>query len=155
MGFGDRLMQTRLLLAAILLSFSGLPLDAYAIDNPDAPDRVAAFQRRAAPLEKRLADTDGGSASLHAGQTYSDFLEKALNAAYRELLTKLQGPARAALVESQQKWLRFRESEDRFIAQHWTYERNGSSATLSVASYRITIAKDRIMQLLRYTAEYP
>jgi uncharacterized protein YecT (DUF1311 family) len=148
-------MHTRLLLVAILLTFSGLPVVAHAIDNPDAPDRVVAFQRRAAPFEKRLTDTDGGSASVRAGKTYSDFLEMELNSAYLELLAKLQGPARAALIESQRKWLRFRDSEDLFIAQHWTNERNGSSATLSVASYRSGIVRDRILQLLRYTAEYP
>jgi len=140
-------------LAALLLA--GLAATAQAIDNPDAPDRVAAFASRAAPLEQQLAATDGGSAAVRAGQAYADFLDAELNTAYQALLARLQPPARAALVESQRRWLRFRDGEQAFIGQQWTAARNGSSASLSVAGYRNALVRQRVVQLLQYSAEYP
>jgi uncharacterized protein YecT (DUF1311 family) len=128
---------------------------AVAIDNPDAPDRVAAFEARSALFEQRLAATDGGSAAVSEGQAYSLFLDVELNAAYQALLAQLRGPARAALVESQLRWLRFRDAELVFIERQWTRERSGSSASLSVAGYGNAVVKERVLQLLRYAAEYP
>lgn len=151
---GDRSVRWRLRVAAALV-LAGTAASVCAIDNPDAPDRVGAFARRAAPFEERLAATDGGSAAVRAGQAYSGFLDVELNAAYRLLLANLQGPARDALVESQRRWLQFRNAEYRFIASQWTHERSGSSASLSAASYRNALTKDRVVQLLRYAAEYP
>jgi uncharacterized protein YecT (DUF1311 family) len=140
-------------LAALLLA--GLAAAAQAIDNPDAPDRVAAFAGRAAPLEQQLAATDGGSAAVRAGRAYADFLDAELNTAYQALLARLQPPARTALVESQRRWLRFRDSEQAFIGQQWTAERHGSSASLSVAGYGNALVRQRVVQLLQYSAEYP
>lgn len=140
---------------ALTLLLAGSSMATHAVDNPDAPDRVAAFERRAAPLEQKLAATDGGSAATRAGQAYAAFLDEELNTAYRLLLSKLQATARGALIESQRQWLRFRDAERRFIARQWTVERNGSSASLSVAGYGNAVVKERVVQLLRYAAEYP
>ena len=139
-------------MALILLSIAGV---ACAIDNPDAPDRVAAFEIRAAPFEQQLAATDGGSAATREGRTYALFLNTELNTAYRALLAQLRDAPRKALIESQRQWLRFRDTELRFIEVYWTPERSGSSANLSRAGYSNAVAKERILQLLRYSAEYP
>ena len=155
MRAGENQVRRDLLRVAAALSFAVLAASASGIDNPDAPDRVAAFESRAAPLELQLAATDGGSAATRAGKMYADFLDTELNTAYRTLLMKLRGPARVTLAQSQQQWLRFRDAEYQFIAQHWTRERSGSSASLSVAGYGNAIVKERVLQLLRYTAEYP
>lgn len=144
-----------LLRAAAALVFVGLTASVGAVDNPDAPDRVATFERSADPFEKQLAATDGGSAATRAERAYADFLDAELNTAYRTLLSYLKGPARAALVESQRRWLRFRDAEYGLIACHWTRERTGSSASLSIAMYRNALVKERVVQLLRYAAEYP
>jgi uncharacterized protein YecT (DUF1311 family) len=141
-------------LAALTIGLCGLTPTARAIDNPNAPDRVASFEYRAKPFEQQLEATDGGGAATKAGQAYAAFLDAELNIAYRLLLSKLDGAPRSALVESQRQWLRYRDSERRFIAQHWTPERNGSSASLSVQGYANAIVKERVLQLLRYTAEY-
>lgn len=143
------------LLQMTAVLFIGLVTDANAIDNPDAPNRVAEFDRRALPFEKDLAATDGGSASARAGQAYAGFLDTELNAAYLDLMSKLDSPTREALVESQRQWLRFRNAEHRFIEHHWTRERSGTSSSLSIADYSNAVVKDRVLQLLRYTAEYP
>lgn len=141
------------LAAALLLV--GLTSAAQAVDNPEAPDRLAAFAKRAEPFEQQLQATDGGSAARRAGQAYAAFLDAELNSTYTGLLARLTSPARAALVESQRRWLRFRDSEQAFIDQHWTADRNGSSASLSVAGYRAMLVRQRVEQLLRYSAEYP
>lgn len=151
---GDWTLRYRLLRAAAAFVFVSMAASVGAIDNPDAPDRVGAFERRAAPFERQLAATDGGSAAMRAGRAYASFLDVELNAAYRMLLAHLENPAREALVESQRRWLHFRSAEFRFITRHWTRERNGSSASLSVAGYRNALTKERVVQLLRYAAEY-
>lgn len=151
---GDWSLRRRLLHAAAALAFVSMAASVAAIDNPDAPDRVGAFERRAAPLEQQLAATDGGGAAVRAGQEYASFLDAELNAAYRTLVAHLQSPAREALVESQRRWLHFRNAEFSFIARHWTRERSGSSASLSAAGYRNALTKERVIQLLRYAAEY-
>ena len=155
MQAGERSFIRGLLRAAAALVLIGSASIVGAIDNPDAPQRVAAFERRAAQLEKQLAGTDGGSSARRAGQAYADFLDSELNNAYRMLLSNLTGPARAALVDSQRSWLRFRDAEYGFIARHWTQERSGSSASLSVAGYRNELVKRRVLTLLHYAAEYP
>ena len=155
MHAGKRALLHGLLRAAAAFVFVGLAASVGAIDNPDAPDRVAAFKRRAAPFEKQLAATDGGRAATRAGRAYAAFLDAELNTAYSALLSNVERSTRAALVESQRHWLRFRDAEYGLIARHWTRERSGSSASLSVAGYRNALVKERVVQLLRYAAEYP
>ncbi|MDQ2779060.1 MAG: lysozyme inhibitor LprI family protein [Pseudomonadota bacterium] len=112
------LLQRRKLMRRVALSALALAAAcAGAIDNPDAPDRVGAFERRALPYERQLGDIDGGTRAAHERARYSQFLDAELNGAYRSLLLRLEGPARAALVESQRSWLRFRDAEFRFIDQ--------------------------------------
>lgn len=141
-------------LRAAMLVLWLLAASAFAIDNPDAPDRVAAFETRAAGFERDLAATDGASASTRAGLAYAKFLDAELNAAFRALQSRLTAPAREALIESQRRWLRFRDAEQRFIEQQWTRERSGSSASLSQFGYRNAVTKQRVLQLLLYLAEY-
>lgn len=155
MHVGNRGVLSRCSRALATVALLGVAASAGAIDNPDAPDRVAAFERRASDFERQLAATDGGSAATSAGQVYAKFLDGELNQAYGLLLSNLKGSARAALVESQRRWLGFRDAENAFITQQWTFERSGSSASLSVAQYQNDVVKQRIVQLLRYAAEYP
>lgn len=144
-----RLFQT--LAFALALAATG----AGAIDNPDAPDRIATFEARVQPYEQRLGETDGGSRATQEGVAYARFLDTELNRAYQFLLTHLDARARAELIASQRIWLRFRDAEFAFIDQQWTAERNGSSAALSVADYRTALVKNRVYQLLQYGAEFP
>ena len=127
---------------------------AAAIDNPEAPDRVASFEQRALVFEQALAATDGGNAAAEAGRAYAQFLNTELDSAYRALLGRLQQSERGALVLAQRRWLQFRDAEQAFIRQHWTRARVGSSASLSAADYRSALLRARVLQLLRYSAEY-
>jgi len=139
----------------VALALSATTAGVWAIDNPAAPDRVGAFEARAAPFEARLAATDGGGAAVQAGAAYARFLDAELDTACRTLRDRLDAPARTALVRSRQQWLRFRDAQRRFITLQWTRERNGTSAILSVAEYSNAIVRRRVIQLLRYAAEYP
>lgn len=155
-GEGAWARRMQLWVGAAALALAGLmgpSMPARAIDNPDVRDRVAAFERRAEPFEQRLAATDGGSGATRAGAAYAAFLDTELNAAYRLLLQQLDGPRHNALVQAQRKWLHFRDAERVFIAQRWTVERSGTSASLSAAGYGAALVKERVRVLLRYAAE--
>lgn len=127
---------------------------AWAIDNPDAPDRIADFVQRASPFEQSLGATDGGRAAATAGEAYARFLDAEMNRSYQALLAQLDTAPRKALVESQRRWLAFRDAELVFMARQWTRERNGSSATLSLAGHRAALLRARVLSLLAYRAEY-
>lgn len=138
-------------LAAWLLALS----PCWAIDNPDAPDLIAAFQLRAQPLESRRSETAGGPGQAQAARAYAAFLEAELNQAYQSLLPQLSKPSRAALLQSQRQWLRFRDAESVFIDGNWGAQDFGSSAALSRADYRAGLVKQRVSSLLAYRQNYP
>ena len=58
-----------------------------------------------------------------------------------------------ALQRSQQRWLAYRESEQRFIEQRWTQDRFGTSASLSASGHRTPWTKARVIGLWRYAAD--
>ena len=138
-------------LAAWLLALA----PSWAVDNPDTPDLVAAFQTRALPLEVQLSDRAGGPGQALAARAYAAFLDAELNLAYQQLLPLLGKPARAALSLSQRQWLRFRDAEGVFIDGNWVAQDFGSSAALSRAEYRSGLVKQRVLNLLAYRQNYP
>jgi uncharacterized protein YecT (DUF1311 family) len=138
---------------AAMLSMAG---PAWAIDNPDAPDRKAAFLARAKPYEERLSEASGGGPALApAAAAYAGFLDDEMNRAYRQLLGRVNGDARQALVLSQRQWLLFRDAEMRFIGRNWTAGNFGSSSALSRADYRAALFRQRVLTLLDYLRNYP
>ena len=128
---------------------------AWAIDNPDSPDLLVAFQLRAQPFEARLSESAGGPGQAQSARAYAVFMEAELNQAYRSLLPHLDKPARAALQLSQRQWLRFRDAEQVFIDGNWVAQDFGSSAALSRADYRAGLVKQRVLSLLAYRQNYP
>lgn len=147
-------MLRGLMVAAAVAAWAAATSSAWAIDNPDAPDRIADFTQRAAPFEQRLGATDGGSRAAAEGEAYARFLDAELNRTYQALLAQLDSGPRKALVESQRRWLAFRDAELVFMARQWTRERSGSSATLSLAGHRAALLRARVLSLLAYQAEY-
>lgn len=135
-------------------ALGGALTPARAIDNPDAPDRTAAFERRAQPLEERLGAAANATELTQASSAYARFLDAELNQAYQELLSQVPAGARAALVQSQRAWLRYRDAEAAFIDRHWTREAFGSSSALSRADYRSTLVRQRVLTLLSYLRSY-
>ena len=128
---------------------------SFAIDNPDAPDYVAQFEARMAPLYSYVNEEAVSAAdySLGYGKIY-EALDIELNTAYTQLLSKLDGPQKKLLRESQRNWLKYRDAEFNFIISNWDQEKFGSSYTISIGEYRSTIVKNRILELLWYLKNY-
>jgi uncharacterized protein YecT (DUF1311 family) len=157
MSAGDAAGGLRRRLRAVVLAFVAVAAAgaAWAVDNPDAPDRAAAFEARVQPLEDALAATSGGPASARAGQALAEQLDAELNRAYGELSRALEAPARQALQASQRQWLRWRDAELAFAERQWTPQRSGSSYTLSRALHRAALIKARVAALNAALADYP
>jgi uncharacterized protein YecT (DUF1311 family) len=129
-------------------------LAAAAIDNPDAPDLVAAFQARLAPFEQRVSEAAGGDANAALAQQ-ARFLDDELNAAYQGLLRRLDAEQRRRLVQSQRQWLLYRDAEFKLSARLWTRETSGSSANLGRGLYQAALVRQRIEQLLGMMRNVP
>lgn len=142
--------------AVLVAAVAGLPGPAcLAIDNPDAPDRVAEFRARAQVFERRIGDSAG---SLRQTETayaeYERFLDGELSQAYRALAERLGDAQRISLEKSQRRWLAYRDAEFRFIDDNWTLAQFGTSAALSRGAYRASILRDRAIALLQYLKNY-
>ena len=127
----------------------------FAIDNPDRPDPVAEFSGRAEVYEKQLADAPTDKDALAVYAQYELFLDRELNQAYAALIRQTRETRKQDLVRSQKSWLVFRDAEMRFIANNWTRQDFGSSATTARAGYRAALLKERVTALLNYLRSYP
>lgn len=144
---------TTLILAAFV--FTGLTPSALAIDNPDAANHVADFQKRAQVFEGMIHQhAKTNQDSLKAYAEYEQFLDKELNQSYKSVLTALDADRKEKLQDSQRDWLKYRDSEFAFIAANWTTKNFGSSVTLSRGAYRNAIVRDRVISLLHYLKNY-
>jgi uncharacterized protein YecT (DUF1311 family) len=128
---------------------------AHALDNPDAPDYVAQFEKRAQPFEKHIDDQTSIYGTAQAGVAYANFLDKELNQAYQALLKKLTDPkVQEQLRKSQRAWLAYYKAETDFIWNNWVPDNFGSSYELSRQDYRNSLVKERIKVLLLYLRNY-
>ena len=127
----------------------------FAIDNPDAPDYVAEFEARALKFEATVQNEGlNTNVTNRAYFEYEKFLDQELNQAYIELLKRISSESRKNLMDSQQRWLQFRDAEFLFIAKNWTLENFGTSAALSIGASRTKIIRDRVIELLHYLKNY-
>ena len=142
---------------SILLSFCVIIMgtSSSAIDNPDAPDYVAEFRSRSKTYESAIhheAQTTQDYVNAYAA--YERFLDEELNNAYRSLMDRLDEKARERLIQSQENWLKYRETEFEFIVTNWSIENFGSSSAISRGAYRTTLIRDRVILLLHYLTNY-
>lgn len=146
----------RPLLALAFLWATGIwSSGCHAIDNPDAPDHVADFEARARQYEVAInerAKTSDEIASAYAG--YERFLDKELNSAYSDLLKKLNESSRRGLMNSQRRWLQYRDAEFAFIETNWTPENFGSSYRITRGGSRARVVRSRVVELLGYLKNY-
>jgi uncharacterized protein YecT (DUF1311 family) len=141
------------LIASVAIGLIAAP--ALGTDDPDAPDLMAAFGQRAAPYEARIsgeARTTQEFALAYAD--YQRFLDAELAKAYEELVLKLAPAPRVMLIQSQRRWLAYRDAGFHFIDENWTQGRFGTSATLSRGAYRCSIVKGRVTELIQYLKNY-
>lgn len=128
---------------------------AMAVDNPDAPDRLAGFEQRIQPLEAAIGNQNTTADMLRASSAYAKQLDVELNHTYRELMAKLGAPAAQKLRAAQRSWLSFMTTEAVFIDGTWNAQDFGSASALSRSEYRNRLTKARIVQLLDYLRSYP
>lgn len=143
-------MRAACLGAAMLASTA-----AMAVDNPDAPDRMAAFEQRIQPLEAAVANQHTTADMLRASSAYAKQLDVELNQTYRELMAKVGANGAQKLRASQRNWLSFMTTEAAFIDGTWNAKDFGSTSALSRSEYRNSLTKARIVQLLGYLRSYP
>lgn len=135
--------------------FISIAWKCHAIDNPDAPDYLGAFQKEAQFYEQQIDDSDSNGRELaEARGRYLKFLDDELNKTYQLLQGKLSEPSKQALLNSQRAWLKFRDSETTFIDTNWTPQNFGSSSALSRHGYRAALTRHRVEQLLAYLKNY-
>ncbi len=139
----------------LLISLSILMYPAFAIDNPDAPDFIRKFEDQE-EVYLKLINTPHNSSKdyLIAYDDYLKFLDDELNKAYQLIKLKLSIERQQELKKSQRIWVKFRNAEFELIKNNWNRQNFGSSASLSRGSYKSTIIKNRVLQLLHYVKNY-
>ena len=66
----------------------------------------------------------------------------------------MRWPCRKNLMDSQKRWLSFRDAEFLFVSHNWIVENFGTSSALSIGVSRIKIIRDRVIELLHYLKNY-
>lgn len=131
-----------------LLMFSGLSL---AVDNPDAPDLLAAFEAKEKSIIAAAENPNNGYRdSLLAYTNYLEFLDKELNVVYQALQAKLPSDKQQQLKQAQLNWLKYRDLEFVLIENTWTKADFGSSSSITRGQYKTTIVRTRVIQLMHY-----
>ena len=140
----------------LILFVSGFVMTTvFALDNPDAPDLITEFEKREQNhLEIINNPNNTTRAYLIAYDDYLIFLDAELNNAYKLVKSKLPEDRQQELKKSQQIWIQFRDAEFELIKNTWTKESFGSSSAISRGSYRSSVVKNRVIQLLHYARNY-
>lgn len=143
------------IMVSSLVFFSLLMSPVLAIDNPDAPDLIGGFEEREQIFLKEINNPRNGSKDyLIAYDNYQKFLDDEMNKAYHLVKSRLSAERQQELTHSQCNWITFRDAEFEFIKNTWTRQEFGSSANMSRGSYRCTIIRNRVLQLLHYAKNY-
>ncbi len=143
------------IMVSSLVFFSLLMSPVLAIDNPDAPDLIGGFEEREQIFLKEINNPRNGSKDyLIVYDNYQNFLDDEMNKAYHFVKSKLSEERQQELIHSQCNWIKFRDAEFEFIENTWTRQEFGSSANMSRGSYRCTIIRNRVLQLLHYAKNY-
>lgn len=133
-----------------------LSVNAFAIDNPDAPDLRTPFLEREKSYLESMDEATGLSASdaSRVASSYEAFLDAELNKIYKHLMSVLPASSKPLLRQSQLRWIAFRDAEFRYIELTWTREQFGSSADITEGSHRTAVIRARIEQLLHQSAAF-
>ena len=142
---------------SFLLSFCMIivAITSLAIDNPDMPDYVAEFRARSQAHQSVINQKARTTQDyVNAYAAYERFLDDELHSAYRSLMDRLDEKMLQKLIQSQESWLQYRDTEFDFIGTNWRTENFGSSAVISRGAYRTTLIKNRVILLLHYLKNY-
>jgi len=138
-----------------LILMIGFVFGAHSVDNPEASDLIAEFEKQEVIYLTQINNPDNSTRDfLIAYDDYLIFLKDELNKALEQLNLKLPENRRAELVIAQQHWVNYRDAEFELIKNTWTRKDFGSSAGISRGDYRTSIVKDRLMQLFHYIKNF-
>lgn len=138
--------------AFLLVMFNHL---SCAIDNPDAPDLLDEFELREKPFIAAIEEpTNTTSDYSIAYANYQEFLDQELNNIYKTLRAQLPSDKQKQLKTAQISWLKYRDLEYRFIDNTWNNIDFGSSSVISRGQYRVSLVRDRVVQLIHYAAAF-
>lgn len=76
--------------------------------------------------------------------------DKELNVIYQKLVKELSKADKAALQESQRKWIAFRDSEILFYRSLFTTEKGGTLSGIQFAVEKSRLTRDRVLALKSY-----
>lgn len=139
---------------AIFLKLIFLGSICFALDNPDAPNYLSAFQAQSDVYEQAVDAAQNGKAVAEARGKYTQFLDSELNKSFQLLLEKLSPEQKKQLQNSQRAWLEYRNLESSFINENWSQNNFGSSSAISRFAYQTSVTRQRISQLLEYLKNY-
>lgn len=126
-----------------------------AIDNPDAPNYLDAFQSEASAYEQAIfEESQTTSDSMEAYREYIAFLEEELVAANSALENELSGSERDVFEEAQRAWEAYQEAEKHFVSTVWTPQNFGSSSAFSRLAFYADVVRGRIELLQKYRLQF-
>lgn len=146
----QKMVTVKYLLTLIILStFANA---CVAVDNPEAPNHLSSLESQEALFLDKINNPDNGyRANLIAYDDYLTFLDKQLNAIYKDLVPRLNEEQKNALKLSQREWIKYRDLEFALIQDVWNKSDFGSSSAISRGQYKASIVRDRVIQLIHYS----
>ena len=103
-------------------------------------------------MNDSMSTPEGGS-TIGMGQAYGvaeTAFDKELNRVYSALLKELNGPAKEAFMESQRKWVAFRDAQFEAFRQVYDRDRFGSGQGPLIAAARMNLVRTRVLELATY-----
>jgi uncharacterized protein YecT (DUF1311 family) len=139
----------------ILLFILLFATKCFSLDNPDAPDFVASFEKKASAFENTIYQSnDNRLETIKNYSAYEKFLNAELNSVYIALKKNMQGAVKKDFLNAQRQWLKYRDSEFIYIKNNWNFENFGSSHFISQNAYKTSLIKERVIRLSHYLKNY-
>lgn len=126
----------------------------WALDNPDAPDYLAAIEGKEKPFLEQIENVEGYRETLIAYNEYHVFLESEINSLNQQLNQKLPNSKKVLLINSQKQWIEFKESEFELIDEVWDRNLSGSSSAMVRGKYKAKILRARVLELIGYMKSF-
>lgn len=150
-------METPSFLVSLILGLllMGVTCVTQAVDNPDAPDLIAAFETKEKVFIAAAENPKNGYCeNLETYTEYLEFLDKELIAVYQSLQAKLPKDRQQQLKQSQLDWIKYCDLEFSFIENTWVKADFGSSSSKTRGQYKTSIVRDRVIQLMHYAKTF-
>lgn len=101
-------------------------------------------------LDRELKNSGGVTSTIREaqGRAYESW-DKRLNAAYRELQSKISDSDRKLLIQAQREWLKYRDMHFQFVWSQSMLGQEGNLGPMVVADWSRDMLKQRVCELER------